>query len=603
MAMFPAANSINSPVKDQSFQDIYFLDGDSALKTALENNPVKIENDETRLQMCYYDGVLINNGPLNLINVPSNVFSKFFTATSLPLPTKIVCLTTANDQVKSDIESAFLQMIEEIDISRCKIKQSYEGYPHYRDGYFLDPKIAYHTAIQQNRVFVQHLTITGLQLCYYDGEPITGGPENLIHVPAEVLLDYLSNCRTRLPTEIVCRAGATLEDMQNATAAFKELREQAKLNRRKVADELALQIYHQKPEFVPGEPLRVFFMADYRTQVMQYVSKNLANTFEKLGHQTCISMEQNDMEELDSPWHLKTQLDFHPHLTVNINHQHNGWLNDDVFNVIWYQDPVMEIREENPLYWRERDIILSISPEIDQYLLQCGAPSVERQFSCIDHDVFKLMPEIKRQDKAVFIGSSYIKNAYDGPHADSIIARLKEALDTGQLIDKPLCEKLAHEYGVKIEKIWPYTANYVIRDTTVQWLCENPDIPVEVYGRYWEQDAVVAPYFKGELGHGVDVAKTYNEAKYALSALTIAVNSQRLAELSGCGCIPVVYDTREAADKPHWDNECLFFKTRDELYACLSKTPVGDPSAIADAYRYETLAKKLIAKIHDQLTR
>ena len=102
--------------------------------------------------MCYYDGLPMDDAPLNLIHVPRNAFSEFFTATTMPLPTKIVCFSNCSEQAKADIETTFSQMLEEIEAARHKQKQNYDGYPHYKDSYFLDPKIAYHTAVQQNRV-------------------------------------------------------------------------------------------------------------------------------------------------------------------------------------------------------------------------------------------------------------------------------------------------------------------------------------------------------------------------------------------------------------------------------------------------------------------
>lgn len=584
-----------------SICDIYFLDRDLALITSLENNCITTPQGEHRLQICYYDGLPFDDAPINLINVPNGAFTSFFGCTSLPLPRNIVCLPDTDRHTSVEINSVFQQMIAEIRLSRQRRIDQNNGYPVHKDSYYLDPRIAYQTALQQNRVFIQHPTKTGLQVCYYDGAPIEGGPENLINVPVEDLLDFLSNCRTRLPTELIYPANTSLEEVQAGTTAFNELVEQAKQNRSNVSKELAIRISQQKPQFNSEDPMRVFFIADHRTQVMQYVSINLAKAFEKLGHQVLISMEENDMEALDFPWHFKAYLEFNPHIVVNINHQNNAWLNEDVFNVIWYQDPVSEIKNCNPLHWRDRDLIYSISSEYDEYLRKCGAPSVKRQIICIDETVFNTNYPVKRENKIVFIGSSYINNIYKGTNSSPIIEELKHSFEVGDYIDRNLCNHIAARHNVAINDIWPYTAAYVVRDFVVEWLCEIPKFDIEIYGRYWENNPVVRPYFKGELNHGRDVANIYNSAKYALSATVLTINSQRLTELAGCGCIPVVYDTREKADKPHWNNECLFFKTPGELQTLLDKSPAGDAKKIADKYKYSTFAKELLEEIHRRL--
>jgi hypothetical protein len=163
---------ITSPAKQldcaagfERVQDTYFIDPMLALKTALENHQVLSPNGDLRTQICYYDGDPLDDAPLNLINVPSHSFANFFADNSLELPVIIVCSPDTNASVRTDIEVTFQQMIQDIEATRSEHILKWEGYPHHRDSYFLDARVAYQTALQQNRVFLQHPTKTGLQVC------------------------------------------------------------------------------------------------------------------------------------------------------------------------------------------------------------------------------------------------------------------------------------------------------------------------------------------------------------------------------------------------------------------------------------------------------
>lgn len=123
-----------------------------------------------------------------------------------------------------------------------------------------------------------------------------------------------------------------------------------------------------------------------------------------------------------------------------------------------------------------------------------------------------------------------------------------------------------------------------------------PGLPVDVYGRYWDQDAEVLPYYRGELQHGEAVADVYRAARYALVCHPFEINSQRLAEVAACGCIPVVYDCRDVAEPPFWDDYCLFFKTAEELQNILRQClqPAKPPEGLAEQFTYRAAARRLI---------
>lgn len=143
--------------------------------------------------------------------------------------------------------------------------------------------------------------------------------------------------------------------------------------------------------------------------------------------------------------------------------------------------------------------------------------------------------------------------------------------------------------------------NYIVRDTVVRWACELTHIDVEIYGRGWEYDPVIMSKYKGELPHGEAVAQIYQEASHALVPMPLVLNSQRLAEIAACGCIPVVYDIRHEAEPPHWDKECLFFTTKAKLAVCIQHPPPGSPLEIAKIFSYDAMARRIITIIQKKI--
>lgn len=569
----------------------FFLSRNIALKSALLARMVK-GTQKLETQLCYYDGTPFADDPNNLICVPVERFSWFFTRTSLPLPTRF--LDHAGVEAAPEMMSVFEDIIAEVITVRSELNRQLEGFP-FQDTYYADRFVALHTALQQNRVSVGHPTITGLQICYYDGVTIDNAPPNLISVPAENLLEYLSNCRTRLPKCFTPNTTTSAEDISSGDSTFNALINQANSHRRFVADEYLKLIRASQPSCRKDRPFRVFTATDRRTQVLQYSARNLIKALDKLGQETCISIELNDMEELDDACHFKNYIEFNPNVVLNINNTNNTWLPADVFNFIWFQDPTLRLTTGERIPWRKRDFVFSAYKQFDELLENSGKNDVVRQGFCIDTDIFHNHYRIPRKEKVVFVGSSYrhqLKHAT--PEILNCSNRLIEHIEAGDRLTKELVETYRKRCNANSDYFYNRIFPYTVRDTAVRWLCGARQIDVEIYGWGWENDPIASNFFKGEIGHGEELAKVYNAAKYTLVASPHEIMSQRLAECSACGSIPVVYDVRHMSELPHCDDNCLFFNTKTSLYECLSKIPVGDPLLIATEYTFEHFAKRIL---------
>ncbi len=578
-------------------QDTYFIDRHRALRVALEQNRVILESGEEAVQLCYYDGEPLSHAPPNLVNVPLVHLLRFFDEHPLRLPGRFECGgLDLPPEVRAALQQAFDEAVSTLRAHREAVAASGIR-PFAEDTYYIDPVVAYQCALLQQQVNLGHRSVFGRQLCYYDGEPLADAPDNLIPLPARDFVPRLTVTRYRRPTRIALPIATPEPRRRDIEQGFAALNAQVAANRQALFEELTERCRTRAVDDFQG-PLRVFLPASRVTEVMQYSSRGLARAFEKLGHRPLLSIEHNDLEGLDRVNQLDAFLQLGPHLVVDINHQDNFFLHPSVFNAVWYQDPMPEIVHNRDLLpWRERDLVYSFSPRIDGYLRRTGARDIRRQRFCIDGEVFRERPEIPREEKIVFVGSAYASRLRDSAAERDLIDRLETAFAQGQRFSITEIEALAEAHGVDGRRALWDLFHYVVRDTTVRWMCETAPIPVEVYGRGWEIYPQVVPFFKGPLPHGEPVARVYNSARFALVTHPFEVHSQRLAEAAGCGCIPVVYDARHVTDAPYWEDQCLFFHSRETLRAAFARRPRRPPREIARESTYEAFARSLVTEV------
>ena len=92
----------------------------------------------------------------------------------------------------------------------------------FEDTYFFDRDLAYQTALAHN-------TITSRdgqkleQVCYYDGEPFSLAPNNLIHVPVEYFSEYFHINSHRIPTHIESSTTNKQVDLAQLKSRFKSI--------------------------------------------------------------------------------------------------------------------------------------------------------------------------------------------------------------------------------------------------------------------------------------------------------------------------------------------------------------------------------------------
>ncbi len=464
------------------------------------------------------------------------------------------------------------------------------------DMLFLDAKMALETARKQNRI-QQTIYITALQVCYYLGEPIADAPENLICLPRKKLAEFLTTTRIRRPRAVYFDPARP--DQEAIAWKVAEILEYIYLLNQKTGNNYLLRNRDLEPVLKSGEPLRFFLGASRRTVVMQYCSRNLAKALERQGCQVKFLIEENDLEEVGFHTVMQEYHAFNPHAVVNINHLNNLWLHPDVYNITWWQDFMPTLTDPKPMPWRERDIALAADPNLIPYLEKTGAKDVQRQEFCVDTHLFRSRTPWRERRKVVFIGGSYLHRLSRSAGEIAVIRGVNERMEAGERVTREFLQEMVDRSGLSLQQGFELgpALTFVVRQTAVEWSCllaPEMGLEVEVYGRLWEQNPIVKPYFKGELPHGEAVAEVYDQAKYAIAATPYVIDSQRLSEISACGAVPLIYDSRHLAQKPHWDEECLWFHSRETFKACLNKRPVKDPGIIARTHSYDAFARRIL---------
>ena len=466
----------------------------------------------------------------------------------------------------------------------------------YQDTYFFNGEVALEVASQENRYGAfNHL----LQICYYDGEKIESDLPNLIHLPLENL-SVLAEERSRLPI------GLNFSGLRASESAKKEMIEHFKTLLRAVYEKRATlnKMYFEKSKNAKlnfNEPLRFYLLADKSTKVMQHISKNIADELELAGYNVFFDLYQG-IEELAC---LKKFSDFNPHVTININSFNNNFLNEDVFNFVWFQDSMPVLLNDVKIQVRKRDYVFSLVDDQDKLLKKKKIP-FKRQSFCVNTRKYKRVKTIQRSKKIVFIGSSYHQDIFYEGKNKKLLKQLKKLFINGATFNENLIAQLAKKYKIDSFFLQSKLIPFVIRDFSLLLLCDlasESDYEIEVYGYGWERYETINTFFKGPLEYGDDIVKVYNSATYAFAPHQTYILQQRVLEASACGAIPIVYDCRENLTEESYDEGLCFFKTKEELLELLNAdtVPKKDFQRLLEVNSYKSFIEKIVHTIEEEL--
>ena len=464
----------------------------------------------------------------------------------------------------------------------------------YEDIYFLNPQEALKVASQQNRWGSGNF----LQVCYYNGEKIESDLPNLIQLPLNNLLEGLANGIYRIPSKISFEGLELSPEIQTEIEAnFRLSIGQVREYRQKLNANYLQNSKNAKPDF--SEPLRFYLHASSNTDVMQHMSRNIAQALESMGYDVLFNLYIG-MEDLEC---FKLLSEFNPHAVININHMNSQFISEDVFNFIWVQDmfAVTQLGDSSQL--RKKDIVFHLINSLANALKQKNIDSIPQGF-CINTDIYKTRDFIKQENKIVMIGSSYKKVFDQVTHKQK--HKIAKSLLKFYTSDE---KKNFSEYFTYLKKKFNITTsielgqivNYVERDLILLEIANmRLNSKLEVYGWGWE-NTQLKNFYKGVLPYGEDISKVYNSSKYSL-VLGGYVLQQRTLESAASGCIPLVFSVpnQKAAqeDKSCFEKSLIFFKKLNDLSSILNQDHNLDLNCIVQTNSYQSFAQKMVSIIN-----
>lgn len=467
------------------------------------------------------------------------------------------------------------------------------------DSYFFNVEDAKKEALKNNDVFVGHPTIFGKQICYYNSEEkVEGLPDNCIWVPLENFYNFFYTTRYRLPTKLVIY----YDDFGNPIESH-ILKDQL-INILKLAindrSNLVKLYIEENKKLKPNssdEKLRIFIPASRYTTVMQYVSKAIYEVLKQNeNYEVMLHIDKNEFESMTDLLSLVVEYhNFNPHIVININHI-LPFCNESVFNFVWFQDPMPFIMSEEKYIKMKREYFFSLTSFYDKCFERKEIP-YERQRFAINENVFKVNDKIKREDKIVFIGSSYSNIVKPYNLEPELINELKEHLEEGLEFDDIYVEEILEKYEIKKDILIQKVIPFIVRDFSVIWLCQSElskQYKIEVYGWGWEIYPEVSPLYKGELSYGEALVDVYSSAKYTLAPHSDYIIQQRVLESVSCGCQPILYDCKIKDTPPYHEDTLIYYKSKAQLLDSFNNCNKDNFKSFIEKFTYKTFVEKIL---------
>jgi hypothetical protein len=245
---------------------------------------------------------------------------------------------------------------------------------------------------------------------------------------------------------------------------------------------------------------------------------------------------------------------------------------------------------------KKREYFFSLINFFDKCLERKKIP-YERQNFAINEKIFRPNNKIKRENKIVFIGSSYSNSVKSYNLDQNMIEELKKQMGKGLSFNDDFIENILKKYDIDKYILEIKIIPYIIRDFSVIWLCQSnlaEKFEIEVYGWGWENHPEVNGFFKGALTYGEDLVNVYSSAKYTLAPHADYIIQQRVLESVACGCQPILYDCREKDTAPYYEDVLIYYKSKDELLESFVDCNDEKFESFIKIFTYKNFAEKIL---------
>jgi hypothetical protein len=354
-----------------------------------------------------------------------------------------------------------------------------------------------------------------------------------------------------------------------------------------------------------SRPLRIALMTSRYTTVLQFVTRDLAEAFESLGHRCRVLCEARPGEELVSHGVAEDLLDFEPDFLFVIDHirpEYQGLLPSGLPVITWVLDELPALKDPKLIaQLGPLDLTYGFNGAIERGFRELGYPRVGRLPFAVNSA--RYFPEPPALDAHGIAFTTHI-GQFDRDPAEApglnqrLLARLAALpeilLEMGKI--RPILQELLTELGRRVspgeEQTLLYYALQVARQYDRQHVAErvlDSGLPLEVYGLGWD----TLPRFVGRahpsVAPGAALRQVYRQHRAVLHINRgCNIHPRVLETLASGGLVIARWDPVD--DEPgetlaSFGEDLCLFRSPEELTALLKRALTDD------AFRSDMIAR------------
>ena len=343
----------------------------------------------------------------------------------------------------------------------------------------------------------------------------------------------------------------------------------------------ALEYYKENGEVIlnhikQGKP-KILFMTSRFTTALQYHIRDCMQAAEKLGCETELIIERNNLERVTIQRIIKILALFKPDIVFEIDYFRVGI--DAIENLIWVtwvQDKLPQSTGNQELIMKlgNRDIVVSpffSDLQGKHWNMNYGMKVLKMPLSA-NQDIYKKRELSQKEREQYTCDICYVANASD---YRQMVKRFKESLPEFMYEDYQIVmdvyfqlmenEVFFHGYEENLEIlktimgelkiVWP---EYLVSDLAektaiwisysrykslvVEWLLEAGYTDIKLYGKEWGNDEKFKPYAMGVIENGEKLSKALQASKIVLGVHPVFSLSARVIEGIASGAFCLVND-------------------------------------------------------------
>lgn len=358
-------------------------------------------------------------------------------------------------------------------------------------------------------------------------------------------------------------------------------------------------------------PLRILLTTSKFSTFVQYCTRDVAQGFEALGHQTRTIIEKAYTERFSFLVMLRNMASFKPDMVFTINHlrrEYDGGLlvHKNIPFVCWVQDELPNLY--NPQTAKtigKRDIVLVVTPYLRGRLLNLAYPSESLSYLPVptNNKLYHPMKLSKKETEKYHCELSFVHHGSNPPEKDfaDLLAqfndlRIKEMLKIAFELVKERFYKEKDCYSEEdyesllleaeerkgvtladstvrahvLSHFCKLIGSRFFRQLPLEWIAEE-GYDLKLYGRGWENHPRLSKYAQGPAKNGQELCKIYSSSQINFQLMQVTNLHPRLVDgLSSGGFFLVKYhpiDYQEGGLVSYFDmgKEIILFRGKDDL--------------------------------------